>query len=266
MNAEVQGKAKAVEFREKHNLGVQPLGDLVSLIENVTDYEVTVLDVDDSDEHGLTMRDPVRDAAFIAVARTRNPMRQRSTLAHELSHVLFEDWFEGVAEELSQRTFPEQRADAFARNLLIPLKGIEGILGRPGRELTEADLSLLVQSFLVSPAIAAIALSNGGYIAETKKKEWMKISTSRLATRFGWSEQYAMLQSDSDKTRAPQRLLTRAIAGYQEGIVSAQTIAVLRNLPVEDVVHELEAAGIFPSIGEGELPAEEIGSWTPRTN
>jgi Zn-dependent peptidase ImmA (M78 family) len=61
------------------------------VIEQATGIDVAVLDVG-PDEHGLTMRDPGRDAVFIGVARTRNPMRQRSTLAHELGHVLFEDW------------------------------------------------------------------------------------------------------------------------------------------------------------------------------
>jgi Zn-dependent peptidase ImmA (M78 family) len=62
---------------EHHRLGVQPMDDLA--------------------EHGLTMRDPRRNAVFIGVARTRNPMRQRSTLAHELGHVLFEDWADNDA-------------------------------------------------------------------------------------------------------------------------------------------------------------------------
>lgn len=260
MTLEKQGKGAAEKFRETHDLGKQPLGDLVALIEQTTDHDVAVLDVEDADQHGLTMRDPKRNVAFIAVARTRHPMRQRSTLAHELSHVLFEDWFGGHDNELSVRTHEEKRADAFARHLLIPFEGIAGLLGAPDRELAEADLSLVVQRFLVSPALAAIALCNGGYIPDSTKKTWMKLTTSQLATRFGWSEQYRMLQDDADRARLPQRLLTRAIAGYQEGIVSAQTIAVLRNLTVQEVLDELEAASIFPSsptvswMGADELP------------
>lgn len=260
MTPEVEGKGAAEKFRATHGLGTQPLGDLVALIEQTTDHDVAVLDVEGADQHGLTMRDPKRNVVFIAVARTRHPMRQRSTLAHELSHALFEDWFDGPDSQLSARTYEEKRADAFARHLLIPIEGITGLLGSPGREITEADLSLVVQRFLVSPALAAIALNNGGYIPHSTKNKWMKLTTPRLATRFGWSEQYAMLQADADRTRVPQRLLTRAIAGYEEGIVSAQTIAVLRGIPAQEVTDELEAAGIFPSIptiswmGTDELP------------
>ena len=78
--SEQQARVAAGEFRRMHRLGLQPLGDLVALIEQTTGYEVAVLDADYG-EHGLTMRDPVRDATFIGVARSRTPMRQRSTLA-----------------------------------------------------------------------------------------------------------------------------------------------------------------------------------------
>lgn len=40
-------------------------------------------------EHGMVMRDPRCGSTTIAVAKTPHPMRQRSTLAHELAHALF---------------------------------------------------------------------------------------------------------------------------------------------------------------------------------
>lgn len=242
MTLEQQGEAAAAAFRSEHHLGVQPLGDLVALIERTTGHEVAVLDAG-PDEHGLTMRDPVRDVAFIGVARTRNPMRQRSTLAHELAHVLFGDWTDG--EDLSTRSPEEIRADAFARHLLVPGDGLKAFLGH--RETpTEADLSAVVQWFLVSPAIAAIALRSCGYIDTPTKQEWMTLSAPRLATRFGWTDQYQSLQDDADRTRAPQRLLARAVSGYSEGVVSAQTVATLRGISAEAVVEELTEAGVIP--------------------
>ena len=70
MDLEAQAKKAAISFRREHRLGLQPLGDLVALIEQTTGHDVT----------------------FIGIARTPHPMQQRSTLAHELAHVLFEDW------------------------------------------------------------------------------------------------------------------------------------------------------------------------------
>jgi Zn-dependent peptidase ImmA (M78 family) len=202
------------------------MGDLVAVIEQATGIDVAVLGVD-PDEHGLTMRDPGRNAVFIGVARTRNPMRQRSTLAHELGHVLFEDWTDNDASNWSDRTHEEIRADAFARHLLAPEHGLREFLG--SRELlAQADLSAIVQRFLVSPAVAAIALQQAGYIDAAIKQEWMGLSTPLLAVRFGWSDQYHALQADSDQRRAPQQLLARAIKGYAEGVLPAQALATLR--------------------------------------
>lgn len=242
MQPELQGKEAAAAFRSKHHLGVQPLGDLVALIEQATGHDVAVLDVD-PDEHGLTVHDPLREVTFVGVARTRNPMRQRSTLAHELAHALFGDWKDG--ENLSARSVGEIRADAFARHLLVPEDGLKGFLGSRDA-LSEADLSAAVQWFLVSPAIAAIALHDCGYIDTRTKHEWMALSTPQLATRFGWSDQYQSLQNSSDRTRSPQRLLARAVSGYGEGVVNAQTVGTLRGISAEKATEELAEAGIVP--------------------
>ncbi|WP_432995673.1 ImmA/IrrE family metallo-endopeptidase [Dactylosporangium sp. CA-233914] len=223
---------------------MQPLGDLVAVIEQATGIDVAVLDAG-PDEHGLTMRDPRRNAVFIGVARTRNPMRQRSTLAHELGHVLFEDWTDNDAANWSDRTQEEIRADAFARHLLVPVDGLREFLGT-GDRISQFNLSAVVQRFLVSPAVATIALHQAGYIDAATKQEWMGLSARQLVVRFGWSDQYRALQADSDQRRAPQRLLARAIKGYTEGVIPAQAIATLRGIDLEAAEAELREAGVVP--------------------
>ncbi|OHV48905.1 ImmA/IrrE family metallo-endopeptidase [Pseudofrankia sp. BMG5.36] len=246
MTAEAEGREAAARFRHDHRLGVQPLGDLVSIVEQASGIDVAVLDVG-PDEHGLTMRDPARDSVVIGVARTNRPMRQRSTLAHELAHVLFEDWADEPERSWSERRPEEVRADAFARHLLIPVDGLREFLGNRDRgDTTLVLLSQVVQRFLVSPAIAAIALEQAGYLAETMKATWMTLTTPLLASRFGWIDQYRALETESDRRRAPQRLLARAINGYQERVVSAQTLATLRGVSVATVEAELCEAGIEP--------------------
>jgi Zn-dependent peptidase ImmA (M78 family) len=244
LDAEGQGREAAEGFRAKHHLGDQPLGDLVTIIEQTTAFDVAILDVG-ADEHGLMMRDPKRGAVFIAVARTIHPMRQRSSLAHELAHVLFEDWTDNTGQGWGERTHSEMRADAFARHLLIPLGGLRSFVGEPVEE-DHSTLSAVVQRFLVSPAIAAIAMGQSGYISDATKDGWMRVTTPALAARFGWSDQYRALQADSDRRRAPQRLLTRAINGYLENVVSVQTLATLRGLDTATVEAELREAGLVP--------------------
>jgi Zn-dependent peptidase ImmA (M78 family) len=244
VTTEEEGSEFAWRFRQEHHLGMQPLGDLVALIEQATGFDVAVLDVG-PDEHGMAMRDPARGTVLIGVARTRHPMRQRSTLAHELGHVLFEDWTDARAGNWGDRTAEEIRADTFARHLLIPADGLRDFIGtRPPATL--ATLSAVVQRFLVSPQIAAIALSQAGCIDEVAKRGWMTTSAPQLAARFGWSDQYLSLQASSDQRRAPQRLLARAITGYAEGVLPAQAIATLRGTSLQAVTAELDEAGVTP--------------------
>jgi Zn-dependent peptidase ImmA (M78 family) len=248
LTAETAGCEAAARFRQDHHLGVQPLGDLLEIIEQATGIDVAVLDVG-PDEHGLTMRDPVRGTVFIGVARTRNPMRQRSTLAHELGHVLFEDWVDNDTSDWSDRSQAEIRADAFARHLLVPVEGLREFIGARS-PVGLSTLSAVVQRFLVSAQIAAIALRQARYIDEVTKQEWITQSAPQLAARFGWADQYQVLRASSDRRRAPQRLLARAITGYAEGVLPAQAIATLRGVGVEALVGELSEAGVT----QGELP------------
>jgi Zn-dependent peptidase ImmA (M78 family) len=245
VSAEDAGRRAAGRFRLDHQLGMQPLGDLVALIEQVTGIDVAVIDAAE-DAHGLTMRDPARGVVFVAVARTIHPMRQRSTLAHELGHILFEDWAAGGTQSSNGRHPAEVRADAFARHLLIPLDGLRQFLAGI-TAVTEVNLSAIVQRFLVSPSIAAIALQQAGYITDDLKQQWRALTTPRLAVRFGWSDHYRTLQADSDHRRAPQRLLARAIKGYEQGVLPAQAIATLRGITREAAEADLSDAGVVPA-------------------
>lgn len=261
-SAESEARALAARFRRDHCLGVQPLGDLVAIIEQAIGIDVAVLDVG-PDEHGLTMRDPQRGTVFIGVARTRRPMRQRSTLAHELGHVLFGDRLGGESGNWSDRSPEEIRADAFARHLLVPADGLRDFIGTRLPDGLSA-LSAVVQRFLVSPRLASIAVSQTGYIDDATRQYWMSLTTPRLAARFGWSDQYQALQASSDQRRAPQRLLARAIAGYAEGVLPAQAIATLRGTALDATIKELDEAGVsavqrpIPWADPADLPSPDI--------
>jgi hypothetical protein len=160
--------------------------------------------------------------------------------------VVFGDWADGNAGNWDDGDPAEIRADAFARHLLVPADGLgDFIAARSPAALS--TLSAVVQRFLVSPQIAAIALRQAGHVDEATKQEWMTLSTPQLAARFGWSDHYQALQDDSDRRRAPQRLLARAITGYAEGVLPAQAIATLRGMSLDMVAKELQEAGVTPA-------------------
>jgi len=185
----------------------------------------------------------MRSLSRLQAPRTR--CTSAGTLAHELAHILFADWAAQTGGAWDERSREEIRADAFARHLLIPLGGLKAFVGR--RPVDDSALSAVVQHFLVSPQIAAIAMHQARLISDSTKASWSATSTPNLAARFGWSDQYRALQGESRQRRAPQRLLARAIAGYAEGVVSLQTIATLRRVDAETAEEELRGAGITPT-------------------
>ncbi|GAB3845838.1 hypothetical protein GCM10028800_10760 [Nesterenkonia populi] len=211
----------------------------------MTDVDVVAISAS-NDEHGLTVTNPQRGLTFIALARTPKVMRQRSTLAHELAHVLFDDWQDAPDYvENGDRPSEEVRADAFARHLLAPVEGVKEFLG--GRSVFALkDLSDVVQRFLVSPPMAAIVMHEAGLITLEQKTAWMGQSAPQLATRYGWRDLYGELQGQAQAHRAPQKLLQRATTGYIEGLVPASMLARLRDVNEAEMLAELEDVGIQP--------------------
>lgn len=222
MTLEKEAAESAATFRRKHGLGVQPLGDLIVIIERSTAADVAVINAD-SEQHGMLAHDPGTGATFIAVAATQHPMRQRSSLAHELAHLLFDDRSHSQNETWAARSQEEIRADNFARHLLVPRDGVLQHL--KGAETIGLDqLSDVVQWFGASPSICAIALHDAKLIDAATKKQWMQITSRDLASRHGWIDQYRAMAASSGRRRAPQRLLARAVRGYQLGVVSEPQI------------------------------------------
>lgn len=247
MNPEFEGRTKAEEYRDAHNLGNQPLGDLVAEIERLEGIDVAILPTENSDAHGVTMCDPVTGIVRIAAAATNNPMRQRSTLVHELGHQVFGDQQNPADPGWGEPGTPvESRADAFARHLLVPLAGLTGFVNASDQAISEATLSAIVQHFEASPAIAAIQLHEANLIPLEQKQEWLRTSTRALATRYGWSEQYATMQAQSTRHRSPQRLLAALTRAYELGLVDISVIARIRRLPEEDILAEFAEANLIP--------------------
>lgn len=243
MRPEAEGQARAEAFRREHHLGAQPIADLFALYELVPRLDVASLAVANPDEHGMTAHDPQRGVTKVVVACTPHPMRQRSTLAHELAHVLFRDYETASQGSWADREQYEKPADGFARHLLVPLEGLGEFLGRRD-QIAIADLSKVVQWFQASPRLVLIQMERANYVDEITKALWWDYTAPWLAGNHGWTPQYRAMQVDSQTPRAPQRLLMRATRGYQEGILSLPALARLRGATPDAVEAELAEAGI----------------------
>ena len=211
-------RTTAEAFRAEHHLDARPLGDLFELLHATVGCDVIALDASEA-EHGLSMRDPDSGRIVIAVATTRHPMRQRSSLAHELGHVLaVGDLTSSAPTRPGPRPAAEIRADAFARHLLLPIAALQAKFGRGEAKtvsVDEAGFAAVVQEFEVSPHLAAVQLKQSGLITPALCRELSLWTTVQLATRYGWLTQYATLALASAQPRSPQDLMRASRKGLQ---------------------------------------------------
>lgn len=242
----------ARKTRDDHGLGMGPLADLHELIGLVAPgADVAILDMPDGMD-GMVLTDPVRGKSIIGVATTSVPERQRSSLAHELGHIVFKDYEAGLRHDPSQRTPEETRADAFARHLLAPVEGIQTFLkdlGAARRAVSARHVSSVVRHFQVSPTIAVIQMHSTGWITAEQKATWRE-SAQSLALRYGWIGDYRAMAAESRTPRPPQRLIENATEAYIRNLVSVQGLASLSGVDPDRQLQELEEAGIRPEIIE----------------
>lgn len=189
------GYALAIRVRAVLGQPTQPLGDMQLLIEDR--FGVPVLDraLRKQEIFAFTVKERTGLAAVVfnteAAAR---PLRRRVDLAHELAHVLFDaprdsaDCFvDRIEPDPRDDESPEQRARAFAAELLLPAAGLQDLLGEP-RGLTElADalplFQLARQTFQTSAELAANHLVNRGYISRTLREDLPRLAGPFMETQ-----------------------------------------------------------------------------------
>jgi len=217
---------RAETFRDEHALGLRPLGDLFELAHVALGCDALAIDADEA-EHGLSMLDPVTRRIAIVVATTPHPMRQRSSLAHEMGHVVGGDLETEIVPTPGERNPAEIQADAFARHLLLPVGALRERFGTGARRarVGEAELADVVQEFEVSPSLAAIQFREARLIDAATSTAWLAMSTSSVAARYGWLSQYQAMALASTQPRAPQTLMRRAVEGYHRGVIDLDELA-----------------------------------------
>jgi Zn-dependent peptidase ImmA (M78 family) len=198
---------------------------------------------------GMVVTDPVRDRTVVGVATSRSPERQRSTLAHELAHILFSDYVQKVHPDCTVRTPSEIRADSFARHFLAPASGVTKYLldrGVVRGAATQRDVAFVVRHFGVSPVVAMIQMRDEGWITEEQKTAWKDDSALKLANRYGWAEEYHALRAAAETARPPQRMVENATNGYLQNVVSLRNLARHRQMDSDALRKELDEAGVTP--------------------
>jgi transcriptional regulator with XRE-family HTH domain/Zn-dependent peptidase ImmA (M78 family) len=192
VDAAQQGHKLARRVREKLHLGGEPIKDMRSLLEEQLGIAVVVEDLVSTDLRAASILDAHRAAAAAVLAchdrhRAENPTLARVYLAHELCHVLFDPGSPGSvrlalddrpggranrsAAGMSGAALLECRARGFAAEFLIPLGGVNALLGAHAAPLSSlGDASKMVAQvrdhFGTPWEIATYHLMNLGFIQQ----------------------------------------------------------------------------------------------------
>lgn len=188
----LDGYRRARDLRRWLNNVAEPLGDLRALIEERFGVAIVVRQLESQSVTAVCVR---ADAAAALVLnardsqRAQNPLLGRVVLAHELCHALFDPSSGGihvVLDVLLDRKVhaAEQRARAFAAELLLPRQGLKQMIDEPG-EIRDSgaalDLIERVRGRFGTPhPITANHLCNLGFIS-AELREWLEAGVTTFA-------------------------------------------------------------------------------------
>ena len=185
------GYRLARELRKKLGNPAAPLGDMRALLEERLGIAILVRTLKSGHVTALSIR--AGPCAVIVLSaheshRAAHPLLRRVDLAHELGHVLGDSSSGGlhiVIDAVADRRnhAAEQRARAFAAELLLPLEGLTQVLGPP-RGVTEpsAAMELVARArsrFGTSHEPAANHLCNLRFI-DRNLLDWLKAGHSQF--------------------------------------------------------------------------------------
>jgi len=173
----LQIEAIAEQERYRLQLGIEPIANLVAVVEN-EGLRVVGADLPEDDVDGAFLFVPEYDSAVALINRTKPPMRQYFTLAHEYGHLLLHRDRPEVRERgIFRAKMPEERqANAFAAAFLMPRPLIERMydeygFSRKHKPLPTYGWLVMMRRLRVSLQALACRLYNLGCICKSER-DW----------------------------------------------------------------------------------------------
>lgn len=206
VETDADAEEAAMKLRAKWSLGLDPIGDVVGLLET---HLIHVIEINTSEDFdglsALARRDQMGRVAAAVVSRGNVPGdRQRLSLIHELAHVVM---------NVPKGADEERLAFRFAGAFLIPSSALQRELGSKRTSLDLAELVILKQYFkvsiqaLVKRAFDLDIISEPAYRAAFSyiaKMGWRKVEPEPIAR---------------EKSRWMEQTVLRGVA---EGLISTQ--------------------------------------------
>ncbi|HEY4239794.1 MAG TPA: ImmA/IrrE family metallo-endopeptidase [Kofleriaceae bacterium] len=187
------GYQLAGALRQSLKLPLAPLEDLRRIAEQSLGIAVLVRTL--STRGGAVTVKTEAAAAIVLDARELRPARTRVLLAHELAHALHDPLDEGVQVVLDRDgdrdvQQNEQRARAFAAELLLPKAGLQARFGVPRNLSSHDEASALAEEamreFGATWQVAVNHLCNRGFIA-MELRVWLEARESAGARAGIWA-------------------------------------------------------------------------------
>jgi Zn-dependent peptidase ImmA (M78 family)/transcriptional regulator with XRE-family HTH domain len=216
------GEALAAGARDALGLGPHaPVADLAALLEQRLGAHVAFEELGIG-THGLCATTP--GATVVLINSDDSYGRQRFTLAHELGHLLVGDLLGEVEVTVSgTKNNSEKRADSFAAHFLLPDSAAQAYVA--GREVTAAVVGEIVHYFGVSLEAACWRLHNAGLIDKRRLAALQRAGLREVSAAAGLLDELTRMRSQRGAQTAPRRLLSQAVAAYEQGTVGIGLVA-----------------------------------------
>lgn len=219
--------AEADALALRRHLGVEPMGpvsDLVCLLEN---RGILFVELRDVDENFSGVNGFVNGRPYVAVNASMSPERNRSTIVHEISHLMF-DW--GDIEDREQ----EVHATAVGGAFLLPAADAVRELGVRRRAITR-DMEMVAREYGVSMMLLSKRASLAGIINERAYRSFCII-----ASQAGWRKGGEPSRIGPERPELFKQLVYRAVC---EDDMSVQRGAELLGLGFDQVAYECDLCG-----------------------
>lgn len=216
MSGDIEADARAMRC----HLGIAEEGPILNLITILENKGILMYSCDIGSSKFSGMNGLVNDRPYIAVNGAMSSERNRSTIAHELAHLLF-DWPDYMDEKDIEDT-----ATAISGAFLFPHADAIRELGLHRRNVTK-DMTLVCREYGISMFLLV------------KRAEMIQIITKDAARKF-----YIKASSLGWRTNEPSRIAPEkpelfeqlVFRAVNEGEISIQRGAELLHMPYKEVV------------------------------
>ncbi|MFG2825641.1 ImmA/IrrE family metallo-endopeptidase [Kitasatospora sp. NPDC048365] len=247
------GGTTAARLRARLDLDpLDPIEDLTGLVESLgclVEYRPLPRNV-----HGISVPE-IRGSRKVWVVLVNSDdywTRQRFTLAHELSHIVYQDSGQFIVDRAQNSdALPEIIADSFARHFLLPDEALEEMLDQHGSSLNLSDTNRLVADLVLTYGISREATFKA--LRESKftlappdslLAQCAGMTVASMMASVGAGSAWSQMDEARGRRYASARLTDHVLAAFADGVVSLPTVAdVIADGNTEEAAQQLTAAG-----------------------